>query len=372
MKILCSLLAACCVSAALFISAEAAETPDISAAAAVLMDADSGRLLMELAPDEPRLIASTTKIMTAMLALEHCDPDMTVTVEPDWTGIEGSSMYLTPGQTLTVRELLQGLMLASGNDAAVALACIAAGSVGAFSELMNEKARELGCENTHFSNPNGLDGEEHYASARDLALMTRAALEDPRFRDIVSRTSAQIGENVYTNHNKLLGSCPGVFGVKTGYTAAAGRTLVSCCEREGVTLICVTLNDPEDWRDHEALYDWAYGAGALRDDLLEGSSWQVPVIGGTEEQVPVLPDRELPLFLLEGDTVNIVAQLPAFVYAEVSAGREAGKLRIYVNGAACAAVPLRYGEDVARAASVRSGWLADLRSFLERKIYTFS
>ncbi len=124
---------------------------------------------------------------------------------------------------------------------------------------MNEEAAEIGCEHTHFENASGLDGEAHYASALDLALITRHALQDELFREIVSTKAKTVGERTFTNHNKLLTNCDGVFGVKTGYTEAAGRTLVSACRRNGVTLICVTLSDPNDWEDHRAVYDWAYG-----------------------------------------------------------------------------------------------------------------
>ncbi len=196
--------------------------------------------------------------MTAMVVLENMEPDELVTVDPAWTGIEGSTMYLTPGQELTAEELLYGLLLASGNDAAVALACAAAGSEAAFADIMNDKAAEIGCENTHFENASGLDGKAHHASARDLALITREALQNDLFRQIVSTKTKTVGERTFTNHNKLLTTCDGVFGVKTGYTEAAGRTLVSACRRDGVTLICVTLSDPNDWEDHRVLYDWAY------------------------------------------------------------------------------------------------------------------
>ncbi len=322
--------------------------PEISARAALVMEAESGQALYERNADEPMLIASTTKIMTALVVLEHCDLDATVTVDAAWTGIEGSSMYLKPGQTLTIRDLLYGLMLASGNDAAVALACTAAGSVEAFAGLMNEKAQALGCVNTHFANANGLDDPAHFSSARDLALITREALNYDAFRQIVSTTSRTIGANTFVNHNRLLRECEGVFGVKTGYTMAAGRALVTACERNGLTLLCVTLSAPDDWDDHKSLYDWAYSLYS-RDDVLAGVSWSVPVIGGVAETVAVAPESGLSVFHRGDEEITIEYHLPAFVYADVRAGQRAGEAVAYVTGAEAGRAALVYMQDVAQA-----------------------
>ena len=335
--------------ALLSVPADGAEpAPDISARAAAVVEAESGQTLWELRADEPMLIASTTKIMTALVVLERCDLDAEVTVDAAWTGIEGSSMYLEPGQKLTVRDLLYGLMLASGNDAAVALACVTAGSVEAFAALMNEKAASLNCGNTHFVNANGLDDPEHYASARDLALITREALRYDDFRQIVSTKTKTVGQNTYTNHNRLLRECEGVFGVKTGYTMAAGRSLVTCCERNGLTLICVTLSDPDDWDDHKALYDWAYSL-YVRDDVLAGVTWTVPVIGGVADTVPVTAAEELSVFHRGQDEIRVEYRLPAFVYADVLAGEEAGEAVAYIGGTEAGRAALVYARDVPQA-----------------------
>ena len=341
----------------------AEEAPGISARAAVIVEAGSGQTVWERRADEPMLIASTTKIMTALVVLERCGLDMPVTVDAAWTGIEGSSMYLEPGQQLTVRDLLYGLMLASGNDAAVALACVTAGSVEAFAELMNEKAAALGCENTHFVNANGLDDPEHYSCARDLARITREALGHEAFRQIVSTTARTVGENTYINHNRLLRECEGVFGVKTGYTMAAGRTLVTCCERNGLTLICVTLSDPDDWDDHKALYDWAYGLYA-RDDVLAGVTWTVPVIGGVAETVPVTAEEGLSVFHREEDEIRVEYRLPAFVYADVRAGAEAGEAVAYIGGTEAGRAALVYARDVAQAQPEDPTFWERVRGFL--------
>ena len=242
----------------------AAEAPAVSAASAVLMDAETGRVLYAHNEQEPRAIASTTKLMTALVAVEsHPDLSEVVTIRPEWTGVEGSSMYLKPGETVTVEELLYGLMLCSGNDAALALtAC--AGGPEPFVALMNEKAAALGMTRTSFANPNGLDAEGHYSTARDMAVLATAAMEEPTFRRICSSRSVTIGQRTMENHNRLLRQVEGCIGLKTGYTKAAGRTLVSCAERCGCRLIAVTLRDSDDWADHAALYEYGFCLTAPR------------------------------------------------------------------------------------------------------------
>ena len=228
-----------------------AEAVEVSATAAVLLDADTGQVLYEKNGDEQMLIASTTKIMTALVVLEQAGLDDTVTVTRDHMA-EGSSMYLKPGETVRVEELLYGLLLCSGNDAALALtAC--AGGPESFVALMNEKAVALGMTRTSFANPNGLDAEGHYSTARDMAVLAAAAMEEPTFRRICSSRSVTIGQHTMENHNRLLRQVEGCIGLKTGYTKAAGRTLVSCAERCGCRLIAVTLRDSDDWADHAAL-----------------------------------------------------------------------------------------------------------------------
>jgi D-alanyl-D-alanine carboxypeptidase len=375
MKIANSLLVCLALMIGLAVPALADESPSVSAQSAILMEAQSGDVLWEKNADDERLIASTTKIMTALVVLETCDLDEEVTIEPAWTGIEGSSMYLQAGQQRTVRELLYGLLLASGNDAAVALACIAAGSIEEFAGLMNEKAQALGCENTHFMNPNGLDAEGHYSSARDLAIITQAAIQQETFCEIVSTQSKTIGDQTFTNHNRLLRECPGVFGVKTGYTEAAGRSLVTCCQREGVTLICVTLSDPDDWADHTALYDWGFAQYTQETVLTGQEQWTVPVIGGETGEVGVSPEGELTLSHRIGQTLSVELRLPSFVYADVTAGQEAGTATLYVEGEPAEAVRLIYTQDVKRLeAPEPTLWqrLRDIFSLGERKIYTLS
>lgn len=239
-----------------------AEALEVSATAAVLMDADMGQVLYEKNGDRQMLIASTTKIMTALVVLEHAAPDDVITVTPDHMA-EGSSMYLRAGETVRVEELLYGLLLCSGNDAALALTeC--AGGLTPFVALMNEKAAALGMAHTSFANPNGLDADGHYSTARDMAVLAAAAVENPTFRRICSSRSVTIGQRTMENHNRLLRQVEGCVGLKTGYTRAAGRTLVSCTERDGCRLVVVTLQDGNDWADHAALYDYGFRLTAPR------------------------------------------------------------------------------------------------------------
>ena len=241
------------------------EAVEVSAAAAVLMDADSGRLLYDKNGEKRMLIASTTKLMTALVALELGEPSQVITVTAAHMA-EGSSMYLRPGEKLTLEELLYGLLLCSGNDAALAVTECMGGAVP-FVARMNEKAAELGMENTHFANPNGLDDEAHYSTAEDMAKLAAAAMDDPVLRRVASTRTARIGGRTLTNHNKLLSRLDGCVGLKTGYTKAAGRTLVSCAEQAGHRLVAVTLRDGDDWNDHEALYRWGFLLTGIQETL---------------------------------------------------------------------------------------------------------
>lgn len=243
------------LSAALLLPAPAKA---VSADHAYVLDGVTERVLFEKNAGERGLIASTTKIMTALVALERAKLTDTITVTASHM-VEGSSMYLKPGEMVTVEELLYGLMLCSGNDAALVLADCC-GGLDAFVQAMNEKAAALGMKDTSFANPNGLDDENHYSTARDMAVLAAYAAEDPTFRRICSTKTATVGGRSMTNHNKLLRQIEGCIGMKTGYTKAAGRTLVSCAERQGRRLVAVTLCDGNDWADHKTLYEMGFAA----------------------------------------------------------------------------------------------------------------
>lgn len=251
------LAAALCAAMTLYFCIPAvAEAVEVSATACVLMDADTGQVLYEKNGRQRMRIASTTKLLTALVALEQGGLEQEITVTAAHMA-EGSSMYLRAGERLTLEELLYGLLLCSGNDAALAVTECAGGATS-FVEKMNEKAAALGMADSHFANPNGLDDEEHYSTAYDMALLGCAAVNEPTLRRMTSTRTAVVGGRTLTNHNKLLARLQGCVGLKTGYTKAAGRTLVSCAERNGRRLVAVTLRDGDDWNDHEALYDWGF------------------------------------------------------------------------------------------------------------------
>ena len=229
----------------------------VSAVSAILLDADTGEVLYEKDAHRQMLIASTTKILTALVALEQGELQKEVTVTQQHM-VEGSSMYLKPGETVTVEELLYGLLLCSGNDAALALAEGCCGSVEAFVAEMNRMAQRIGMENSSFANPNGLDAESHYSTARDMALLAAYAANNHTFVRFCSTSQVSAAGRTMSNHNRLLREVDGCIGMKTGYTMAAGRTLVTCTVRNGRTLVAVTLNDGNDWADHKALYQYGF------------------------------------------------------------------------------------------------------------------
>ncbi len=237
--------------------------PTSSAQACALIDANSGQLLFSKNENERLPMASTTKIMTAIIALENCDIDETVTIPAEVCGVEGSSIYLLAGEKLTMRELLYGLMLESGNDAATAVAIHVAGDAESFCELMNEKAKTLGLSNTHFDNPHGLTSENHYTTAHELALLSAYAMKNEVFRQLVSTDKYIIPERencrarYFSNHNRLLRSFDLCDGVKTGYTQAAGRCLVTSGKSGDSRFVAVTLNDRQDWNDHKEMLTFA-------------------------------------------------------------------------------------------------------------------
>ena len=286
--------------------------PGISAASAILIDGESGRVLYAQNAEEERPIASITKLMTALVAVEsHPDLSEVVTIRPEWTGVEGSSMYLKAGEELTLEALLYGLLLASGNDAAVAIAGFCAGDVDTFVAWMNDKAAELGMEHTHFENPNGLNDEGHYSTAADMAALARVVMEHEALAKIVGTRSITVAGRTLTNHNKLLWRYEGCTGLKTGYTDRAGRTLVSCAERDGQRLIAVTLNDPNDWADHAALFD--YGFAHYRSAMLALANRtfrMLPVTGSLNRFVPVYTAADVYYPLTEGELVKARVELP--------------------------------------------------------------
>ena len=322
-----------------------------SARAAILMD-QYGQVLYAYNGDAALPMASTTKIMTALVALESADTELTLTIPKEAVGVEGSSAYLMEGEQLTLLTLLYALMLQSANDAAVAIAVGLSGSVEAFVEKMNRKANALGLSHTHFTNPHGLDDPDHYTSASDLAKLTAKALQNPAFARIVSTVRYQApvegsdSLRLFVNHNRLLREYEGCVGVKTGYTKRTGRCLVSAAARDGITLIAVTLDDPNDWQDHKRLLDFGFSCcGSVTLSPAEGIRAEVPLVGGQNGILHCESRGTVAVTLPQNSKTEMRIELPHFVFAGVSKGQKMGRAVWYLNGTVIAELPLYAAED---------------------------
>ncbi len=341
-------------SASLSVTATAA--PSTSASASILIEADTGNVILENNADEVLPMASTTKIMTALIAIENRELDSEVIVSPNAVGIEGSSVYLSANEKLTMGDLVYALMLESANDAATAIAIEIGGSINGFAALMNARAEALGCMHTHFTNPHGLDDPNHYTTARELAMITRAALENSTFREIVSTEQHKIpldsgGVRLLINHNRLLREKDYVIGVKTGFTKRSGRCLVSAAERDGVTVIAVTLSDPNDWQDHTAMLEYGLERYTHLTLAAEASlTVSVPVSGGTDAFVTAVNAETVELTVPNEDSeLTLVTELDRFYFAPVVMGETLGVAKwFYPSGELAASVPLVAMNDVAK------------------------
>lgn len=319
----------------------------LSARRAYVLDTVSGRVLYACNSDERSLIASTTKIMTALVVCEQCNVLDRMRIPKEAVGIEGSSMYLREGEVLTLQELLYGLMLSSGNDAAVALAIYCGGTVEGFAQMMNDKARVLGLTGTHFENPHGLDSPGHYATARDLAVLAAYAMDNPIFYKTVSAKSVRVGERYLTNHNKLLWRVEGADGVKTGYTKAAGRILVSSATRDGRRIVAVTIDDPDDWLDHAALLEEGFARYSLQRVVSAGEVvGSLEVVGGVQGRVQVLAKEDFDFCLAPEEHPQLALPGPGFVYAPAVEGGDAGYVYVLIEGNAVGKIPVIYGQTI--------------------------
>lgn len=326
----------------------AAAQPGDSAGASIVVDAASGRVLWGHDVDEPRPIASITKLMTALVAAER-GPGLSteVTIRPEWTGIEGSSMYLRAGEKLTIEELLYGLLLVSGNDAAEALAGCCGGERETFLLWMNQQADALEMKNTQFSSPSGLEDEGNYSTAADMALLARKVLENETLRRICSTRSATVAGRTLVNHNKLLWRYDGCEGMKTGYTDQAGRTLVSCARRGEQVLIAVTLNDRNDWADHAALLDYGFSTYPACTLVEEGAVLgSAPVGGSVTPQVALCAGSSFSYPLSAEEAGEWTVKLDGPLTAPLSAGQKVGTVELTVNGAPVGSVDLVCASDV--------------------------
>ena len=318
-------------------SSGAVNVSALSAKAAAVINGDTGELIISRNSDEALPMASTTKIMTALLLCENLSPDKNITVTKQMVAVEGSSMGLLPGDSVSANDLLYGMMLASGNDAANTAAIAVSGSVESFVELMNKRAREMGLVKTSFKTPSGLDGDGHCTTAYELALIARQALLNPRFAKAAASKSATLcyGNPPYKrtlkNHNKLLNMYDDVVGVKTGFTKKSGRCLVSAAKRDGKFVIAVTLNDPDDWADHRQLLDTGFSALTTVRIAPEKSDFGVLTAHFSKDKINItVPEKEISV--LSNADVDMKIDLPEFVYAPVKKGEKIGSVIYYLEG----------------------------------------
>ncbi|MGQ9525921.1 MAG: D-alanyl-D-alanine carboxypeptidase family protein [Armatimonadota bacterium] len=338
--------------------------PKITAAAGILVDAGTGSVLWSRNANQRRPVASLTKVMTALLLLENTPLDEIITAPPGITSVEASSLHLTEGEQLSARDLLYAIMLRSANDACVAVAHHIAGSVESFAELMNRRASELGCHNTHFANPNGLPDPNHYSSAADMARITLAAIRYPEFNTVVSTRrytltrTANPDDLVVVNRSQLLDTFPGADGVKTGYTRAAGRCFIGSATRRDRRVISVVLNSKNVWADTKALLEYGF-SGFQRVVLVKAGqpAGSVPVEGGTAPTVQALVAKDVVCVVPKGVVVSpklAVSSGPS--RAPIDAGHKIGRADVLVRGRTVGVVPLIAASSVSELPRGFSGW----------------
>lgn len=337
---------------AFFVPVSAQEAPTVSARCAAVIHMDTGEVLFEKNGSEQRAMASTTKIMTALLTLEEAAIDnREVEITREMVLVEGSSMGLREGDRLTLHDLAVGMLTVSGNDAANSAAIAISGSREAFVERMNLRAKELGMANTHFDTPSGLDGDTHYSTALDMAKLGAAAMSNPDFAAIAGSQSMKVTflspekTVTYQNHNKLLKLYEGCTGVKTGFTKKAGRCLVSSAEKDGVRLVAVTLDAPDDWNDHKALLD--YGFSCMTTLTYDESEYtcRIPVAGIGELTVKGAEEpKTVALPVSKEGSVRRIVEIPRFLYAPVQKGEQVGCVRYVLEEKTVAEIPLLAGE----------------------------
>lgn len=338
-----------------FMDITAYAQPSVSASSAILIDANTGEVLFAKNENEKQSMASTTKIMTALLAIESERLDEEIVVTDQMVRVEGTSMGLMPQDRVTLETLVYGMLLQSGNDAANAVALTLADSQEEFAQMMNERAKQIGAVNTNFVTPSGLDDEQHYSTAYDMALIARQAMKNEKFAYIASQKTAKVSfgnpptERVLTNHNRLLSMYEGTIGIKTGFTKKSGRCLVSCAERNGVRLIAVTLKAPDDWNDHMAMYDYGFSLYSEHDIDLSDIPQTVPIVGGYVGEA-VLDCSDIGKLMLTNDQlsrIDISVIMPRFVYAPTKKGQLIGYADIMLDDVTLKRVYLTAAQDAA-------------------------
>ena len=324
----------------------------VSARSAVLYEPETESVIFSKNADTRLPMASTTKIMTALIAVESCEPYEKIEIPDEAVGTEGSSAYLKHGEVLTMEELLYALLLQSANDAAVAIAVHVGGSIEGFADIMNEKAAALSLSDTHFTNPHGLDDKEHYTTATELAKIAAAALKNPIIKKITATYKKTFTDGdrtrTYVNHNKLLRLYDGAVGVKTGFTKRSGRCLVGAAERDGLTLISVTLDAPNDWNDHEAMLDFGYSKiERVTFALPEEHEYEISVLGTEGKTLKVTNKEGASIILPKKEReVREYVKLSRFTEAPVKAGDILGEVIYTVDGEPMARVPLTATETI--------------------------
>lgn len=325
-----------------------------TAESACLMNAVTGNVIFEKNADECLPMASTTKIVTLLTALELSEPEEIAVVPKEAVAAEGSSAYLKSGAKITMENLMYGLMLNSGNDAAVAIAYHVSGGTAEFAEKMNAVAKKAGVENTNFKNPNGLDEDGHYTTARDLAKITRYALKNEEFCRIVSarthkaeytQSDGTVFELEYINHNRLLKEYEGCIGVKTGYTKADGRCLVSAAQRDGAVYIAVTLNCPNDWTEHTEMLNSAFEACHIERVISKGDTVKQAKSGNRTCDLIAAENFEIPIDGETGSETEIYINLPREINFSLNKGEKVGELSVILNGGFIGKVDIEAKED---------------------------
>ena len=321
---------------------------DVSAQSAVLMCVNNGKVLYSKNENKQLSMASTTKIMTSLLAIEAAIPDKEIVVTSEMVSVEGTSMGLVAGDSVSMNELVYGMLLQSGNDAANTVAYVLGGNPEGFAEMMNNRAAEIGMKNTNFVTASGLDHKDHYSTAYDMALLACESISNPEFKSICSKKSAKLtyGNPPYartlTNHNRLLWSYDDAIGIKTGFTKKSGRCLVSAAERNGIILVAVTLNAPDDWNDHISMFE--YGFSQCKSVGLSCDLPDIKVSGGVKNNVSLrLPSNPS---WLENERCVVRIYLKPFVYAPVSKDTVVGKAVFYSDERVIAEIPVLTAESV--------------------------
>lgn len=324
----------------------------VSAQSAVLMCANTGEVLFSKNETKQLSMASTTKIMTSLLALEALTPDREITVTKEMVSVEGTSMGLVAGDKVSLRELVYGMMLQSGNDAANTVAYVLGGSPEKFALLMNERAEEIGMHNTNFVTASGLDDKNHYSTAYDMVLLACESIKNPDFRFICSCKTARLtyGNPPYartlTNHNRLLWKYSDSIGIKTGFTKKSGRCLVSAAERDGIILVAVTLNASDDWNDHISMFEYGFSQINAVDIGCNLSSASLKVVGGDKNSVPLKLSRKS--VYAENRLCSYFLLLKPFEYAPVSKGEVVGTAVFISDGKIIDRVPVLTDGDSTR------------------------